>query len=94
MFTVCRERLWSFLEHTHMNKTTQHGSCVVCGRPRPSGYDTCGASFCQEARHFNNVARNARKNSPAQREAYARAEIATQRALETNQRILALGDNT
>jgi RNA polymerase-binding transcription factor DksA len=67
-------------------ETETYGSCVVCGRPRSSGYDTCGASFCQEARHFNNVARNARKNSPAQHEAYARAKTATERALEVADR--------
>jgi len=64
----------------HINEFT-HGSCVICGRPRPSGYDTCGASYCQEARHYNNMARNARRNSPRQREALVLAEIATQRAL-------------
>jgi hypothetical protein len=66
-----------------MNKTPKtNGSCEVCGRPRPSGYNTCGASYCQEARHYWNKAKNARKSSPAYRDAMDRYIAALESALE------------
>jgi hypothetical protein len=65
---------------------TESGSCVICHRPRPSGYITCGASYCQEARHYLNMARHLRQSSHAYREAMAHYEIALDKALEVADR--------
>jgi hypothetical protein len=52
------------------------GNCVICSQPRLcSGYDTCGNSYCQEARNYLNRARNA-KRPAAKREHTDRANAA------------------
>lgn len=47
--------------------------CPICNMPIGPDQHTCGDSYCQEADFFFHRARNSRKNSKKQREAYNHA---------------------
>lgn len=47
--------------------------CTICNKPIDANRVTCGDSYCQEANFFFHRARNSRKNSKKQREAYNHA---------------------
>jgi predicted nucleic acid-binding Zn ribbon protein len=36
-------------------------TCPICGKPAPKGYDTCGNSYCQEAKFYRMMASNHRR---------------------------------
>lgn len=49
-------------------------SCPICGKPAPSGYDTCGGSYCQEAKFYRQMARSYKRRRAYYEELANRAE--------------------